>query len=321
MKGSGVISTGTASSPRRATMTPRKSISPSGCICGFEDCKIPHGFCHCGCGKTTNIIPVTNTKRGWYKGFPQKFIVGHGCSKKYKEIIPRDICICGNHKCGVAYGLCHCGCGKTTPIAKYNNREWCHIKGHPVMYVIGHQNVQVRKDVSNISRFKIDGVYCRLISLNKGMYTIIDESDYEDVSQWTWTAWWNSHTRSYYAVRDTSLRDGGKHIYMHRYILRLTEKDVTEADHIYPPATLDNRRKNLRFANSSQQSCNTCLRTDNTSGFKGVSYQKKGNKWKAQINIKGKVTCLGLCDTAERAYFDLYVPAALKYYGEFARLS
>jgi len=38
---------------------------------------IPAGFCQCGCGRKTNIMPVNCKSQGWVKGQPFKFIRGH----------------------------------------------------------------------------------------------------------------------------------------------------------------------------------------------------------------------------------------------------
>lgn len=43
---------------------------------------IPHGYCHCGCGKKTNIAKQTFTKYGHVKGEPVRYIRGH------KPLIP-----------------------------------------------------------------------------------------------------------------------------------------------------------------------------------------------------------------------------------------
>lgn len=40
----------------------------------------------------------------------------------------------------VPYGYCHCGCGEKTSIASHSNREFGHIKGEPVRFVVGHNN-------------------------------------------------------------------------------------------------------------------------------------------------------------------------------------
>lgn len=39
--------------------------------------EIPIGFCECGCGQQTPIIPCTQTSRGLKKGEPHRFISGH----------------------------------------------------------------------------------------------------------------------------------------------------------------------------------------------------------------------------------------------------
>lgn len=64
---------------------------------------------------------------------------------------------------------------------------------------------------------------------------------------------------------------------------------------------LDNRRENLRECGQSKNSGNTMLRKTNTSGYKGVSYEKDTGKWLAQIRIGGKKTRLGSFLTPEQA--------------------
>lgn len=38
---------------------------------------IPLGLCQCGCGQETNIAPRTQTKNGWVKGEPLRYIAQH----------------------------------------------------------------------------------------------------------------------------------------------------------------------------------------------------------------------------------------------------
>lgn len=37
----------------------------------------PYGFCHCGCGERTNLVPNNITRTGQKKGEPYKYIRGH----------------------------------------------------------------------------------------------------------------------------------------------------------------------------------------------------------------------------------------------------
>jgi hypothetical protein len=39
--------------------------------------EIPQGFCQCGCGRKTNLARRTEAGRGWVKGEPLKYILGH----------------------------------------------------------------------------------------------------------------------------------------------------------------------------------------------------------------------------------------------------
>lgn len=80
----------------------------------------------------------------------------------------------------------------------------------------------------------------------------------------------------------------------------------------------DNRWCNLREANLRQNAGNSGVRPDNKSGYKGVSWHKKLSKWRAQINISGKLTHLGLFSTPEEASA-AYLKAAQDHFGEFAR--
>lgn len=34
--------------------------------------------CECGCGRLTMVIPKSDSKRGWVKGEPRRFVRGHG---------------------------------------------------------------------------------------------------------------------------------------------------------------------------------------------------------------------------------------------------
>lgn len=39
------------------------------------------GMCECGCGEKTNLAPQTSTRRGWIKGKPLRYVLGHGNRK------------------------------------------------------------------------------------------------------------------------------------------------------------------------------------------------------------------------------------------------
>lgn len=73
---------------------------------------------------------------------------------------------------------------------------------------------------------------------------------------------------------------------------------------------------NLRPANRPQQSGNTVLRSDNSSGAKGVDWNVPCQKWRARIHINGATKHIGLFASKEAAQI-AYRKAAVKYFGAF----
>lgn len=83
--------------------------------------------------------------------------------------------------------------------------------------------------------------------------------------------------------------------------------------------SLDDRIENLRIATQHQQAGNCGKRSHNTTGYKGVSFDKNKNKYYAQMNVKDgnkrKHVFLGLFDDPEEAH-EVYVKKAKEYFGE-----
>lgn len=90
-----------------------------------------------------------------------------------------------------------------------------------------------------------------------------------------------------------------------------------EIDHVNGVRS-DNRLTNLREATPSQNQANKRIRKDNTSGVKGVTWDKSRGKWLASIHINGKRLGLGRHQTLEQAA-RAYEAAASLHFGEFAR--
>ena len=63
----------------------------------------------------------------------------------------------------------------------------------------------------------------------------------------------------------------------------------------------NNSISNLRWATSQENSHNAKLSQRNSSGVKGVSFDKKENKWRAQIQIDGIKIHIGYYLTLEKA--------------------
>lgn len=81
---------------------------------------------------------------------------------------------------------------------------------------------------------------------------------------------------------------------------------------------LNNCRANLRDGTGFKNSANRELASNNTSGYKGVGWNKRKSKWRASIMINGKAIFLGYFGTSEEAA-DAYDQAAVHHFGEYAK--
>ena len=82
----------------------------------------------------------------------------------------------------------------------------------------------------------------------------------------------------------------------------------------------NNRISNLRLANQTQNGWNKRKQRNNTSGFKGVTLDRRSGKWHAQISVNKKHIHIGSFDDKEAAA-KAHAAAVAKYHGEFARAS
>jgi hypothetical protein len=81
----------------------------------------------------------------------------------------------------------------------------------------------------------------------------------------------------------------------------------------------NNRWENLRPATHSQNSANQGIRSNNTSGRKGVSWDRFRKKWMAVCRVNGKYVLKKRFDKFEDACA-AYDDAAISAFGEYARL-
>jgi hypothetical protein len=79
----------------------------------------------------------------------------------------------------------------------------------------------------------------------------------------------------------------------------------------------DNRIANLRIADGFQSKANSPIYSNNTSGYKGVSWYKRQKRWVACICMRRRVVHLGYFDTPEDAHA-AYCAAAIELHGDFA---
>lgn len=126
----------------------------------------------------------------------------------------------------------------------------------------------------------------RTIKLTKGKEAIVDDEDYDFLSQWKWCY------HNGYAKRNKEKIDGKRmgHIFMHRLINKTP--DGFDTDHINRNK-LDNRKENLRTVTRGQNEINKNIRKDNTSGVKGVVWNKNMGRWMVRVWVDNKSIFLG----------------------------
>lgn len=126
------------------------------------------------------------------------------------------------------------------------------------------------------------------IQLTQGKSTLVDDENFNYLNLFKW----------YYSRGYAFRKLNRKHIALHRFLLNPPKNK--EVDHINGDR-LDNRQENLRICDKADNCLNRGLKSDNTSGFKGVSWNKEKNKFEARIQKYGKRLHLGLFDRAEEA--------------------
>lgn len=152
------------------------------------------------------------------------------------------------------------------------------------------------------------------IELANGNIAKVDAEDYERVSAIHW------HIDDAGYVRTNIWSDGKKSSAprMHRFVLQEIDSK-THIDHINGDK-LDNRKSNLRACSGSSNAMNRGKQNNNSSGYKGVIFDKSRDKWRAEICFEGNRKYLGRFNTVEEAAI-AYNDAALIYHGEFANIN
>lgn len=153
-------------------------------------------------------------------------------------------------------------------------------------------------------------------AINKNQYydVLVDDEDYDLLSKQSW-----------FRIKNNYITGNRKRktVLIHRIIMNAT--CYQKVDHI-DGNPLNNQKSNLRICTQIENVRNQKIRKNNTSGYKGVTFKRRMIKnkeysyWCARLGFNNKRIHLGYFKTQIDAA-KAYNIAAIKYFGEFAKLN
>jgi hypothetical protein len=151
------------------------------------------------------------------------------------------------------------------------------------------------------------------LTMTSGHTLVVDDADASIAASRSWQAQ-PGKSGTFYAA---GLIDGKK-VYLHRLIMQAGQGQ--RVDHINGNG-LDNRRDNLRLCSNAENMRNMRVSPlRGSSAFKGVSWNRRRNKWRAYIVKDGRQLSIGYFTNESDAARSYDRTAALMF-GQFANLN
>jgi hypothetical protein len=125
-----------------------------------------------------------------------------------------------------------------------------------------------------------------------------DFEDYDIIKNYHW----NEKTPEGYIVTTIWKNNKPRQVFMHRLIMQkhgydISDNDIDHRSH----KTYDNQKSNLRVCHHYQNIIATKTYSNNTSGRKGVYWDKEKNKWAVYITTNKKTKFIGRYENFEDA--------------------
>lgn len=204
-----------------------------------------------------------------------------------------------------AQWLCQCVCGSDPIKVKQSNLKDKTTKSCGCLHREISQQV-CKTNMHKTNCYDLTGEYGVGWATNTNKEFYFDLEDYELIKDYCWATC--EPVKGYIRI-ETKINNKG--VNMAQF---LTGKN--DIDHI-DRNPMNNRRSNFREATRSQQGMNRKKQNNNTSGFIGVYWNKREEKWIAALKIDGKSKHLGSFLNKHDALI-ARLKAELKFFGEFA---
>ena len=197
-----------------------------------------------------------------------------------------------NHK---KYYKCKCVCGNETIVQGICLRNG-HTKSCGCLHAEASKDNVYKSLIKYKNKYVINNNKCHFTLMDKEgkiHNVLIDIDDLEKVKKHQWKLTQQGYVRN------------NKVGFLHRYILNVTDEDVT-VDHIYHNK-LDNRKSQLRL----------CSQKENNYNKKRKGYIKENNKFVVRMDVEGKTKRFGKYENENDAIKKREL-LEKEYFGEYA---
>lgn len=180
-----------------------------------------------------------------------------------------------------AMWLCKCSCEqKNTVIVRHQN-----LKSKNTKSCGCYRKNRAIESHKKENEYRFDGDVCYGFASNKNVEFMFDANRYDDVKKYCWYV--NNHG---YVSTNIRKDDGSQTLLFLHQLICPTDFDCVDHKN---RNKLDNRMKNLRPATKQQNALNTDLYANNSSGIRGVRWNKEICKWHSYIVNNGKQINIG----------------------------
>lgn len=212
--------------------------------------------------------------------------------------------------------ICDCQFGKNIEDVKFHYATGSNLKsGRTTSCGCVHDECTRQKGLKNkkFNKYDLESENYGIGYTRKGYEFYFDKEDYNLIKDYCWHKHTDGYLRTCYEI---TLENKHKYIMMHQLIGRYYGMN-DEVDHINGKPN-DNRKENFRNVFHINNSKNTKKYMNNTSGHKGICWNKNLNKYQAYINSDNNRIHLGFYEKYDEAV-NVREKAEEKYFGQYNR--